>query len=90
MVKAPVPVPVPAVTEPLPVELAMSLFASLLTSLSFEPCVPPVMRSVFSGTESLGVKVLSVAERSSGGAESLPAVGISFAIVLVVLVRCGL
>lgn len=73
--------------------LVVVLLAGLLVSLSLEflvPWVPPVMRSVFSGTASLGVKALSVAESSSGGAASLPTLGISFAIVLVVLVRWGL
>jgi len=63
-----------------------SLFAPL-TSWSLLPCVPPVMRLVFSGTESLGVNLLSALVINSGGAASSPIEGISLAIVEVVLVR---
>lgn len=52
-------------------------------------CEPPVIRSVFSGTESLGAKSGSTELSSSGGALSAPTLGISFAMVELVLVRCG-
>jgi hypothetical protein len=48
------------------------------------------MRSVFSGTESLGVKPPLTLVSSSGGGASLPTEGISFAMVEVVLVKWGL
>lgn len=53
-------------------------------------CVPPVMRSVFSGTESLGVKSSETDDNSSGGGELAPTLGISFATVEFVFVMCGL
>ncbi len=67
------------------------------SSAGFEPvvlsdflsCVPPVIFSVFSGTESLGTKSGSTDERSSGGALSAPTLGISLAMVEFVFVRCG-
>lgn len=49
-------------------------------------CVPPVILSVFSGTESLGTYFPSADEIISGGGFSLPTFGISFASVEVVLV----
>lgn len=52
-------------------------------------CEPPVIRSVFSGTESLGTKSGSTEVSSSGGALSAPTLGISFAMVELVLVRWG-
>lgn len=52
-------------------------------------CVPPVIRSVFSGTESLGAKFGSTEVRSSGGALSAPTLGISLAIVELVFVMWG-
>lgn len=51
--------------------------------------MPPVILSVFSGTESLGTKSGSTEVRSSGGALSAPTLGISFAIVELVLVMWG-
>lgn len=48
------------------------------------------MRSVFSGTESLGTKSGSTEEISSGGAFCAPTEGISFEIVELVFVMCGL
>ena len=55
---------------------------------SFGPpdCVPPVILSVFSGTESLGVKVGSTEVSSSGGALSAPTLGISLDMVEFVFV----
>lgn len=52
-------------------------------------CVPPVMRSVFSGIESLGTKPGSTDVSSSGGALSAPTLGISLAMVELVLVMWG-
>lgn len=61
--------------------------SSAFVPLSGPPfCVPPVIRSVFSGTESLGVKVGSTEVRSSGGALSAPTLGISLAMVEFVFV----
>lgn len=51
---------------------------------------PPVIFSVFSGTESLGTKSFLTLVRSSGGAASWPMLGISFEMVEFVLVMCGL
>lgn len=48
--------------------------------------MPPVIRSVFSGTESLGTKWGSTEVMSSGGALSAPTLGISLAMVELVLV----
>jgi hypothetical protein len=56
----------------------------LSCSLGFDALVV-----VFSFTESFGSKLESVAESNSGGGASFPTAGISFAIVLVVFVRCG-
>ena len=44
-------------------------------------CVPPVMRSVFSGFESFGVYSGSTLVIISGGGESLPMLGISLEMV---------
>jgi len=49
-------------------------------------CVPPVIRSVLSGTESLGMKSGSTEVSNSGGALSAPTLGISFAMVEFVFV----
>lgn len=61
--------------------------SSALTPASGPPfCVPPVILSVFSGTESFGVKSGSTEVMSSGGALSAPTLGISFAMVELVFV----
>jgi hypothetical protein len=49
--------------------------------------VPPVILSVFSGTESLAANLGSTLVINSGGALSLPILGISLAMVEVVLVK---
>jgi len=63
---------------------------SEFTPDSGSPCwVPPVMRSVFSGTESFGSNSGSTLVSISGGAASLPTLGISLAMVELVLVMWG-
>ena len=60
---------------------------SVLTPLSGDAfCVLPVIRSVFSGTESFGVKSGSTEVSISGGGLSLPRDGNSLEIVELVLV----
>ena len=64
--------------------------SSVLAPPSGAPfCVPPVIRSVFSGTESLGTKSRSTEVRSSGGALSAPTLGISLEMVEFVFVMWG-
>lgn len=61
--------------------------AELLSST--DSCVPPVIRSVFSGLASLGTKAGSTEVSSSGGGLSAPMLGISLAMVELLLVMCG-
>ena len=63
-----------------------SLFEPLA---SLPDCVPPVIRSVFSGTASLGTKLGSADDSISGGGACLPMLGISLAMVETVFVRWG-
>ena len=63
-----------------------SLFEPLV---SLPDCVPPVIRSVFSGTASLGTKLGSADDSISGSGACLPTPGIPLAMAEIMFVRWG-
>ena len=73
-------------TRKLPPSISPTLSSTLGPDSGTGFCVPPVMVSVFSGFESLGMKFASTLVMSSGGGPSEPRLGISFAMVELVLV----